>query len=271
MCNINYLKFKLTRLKFIRIVLYIPFLVKHYLGLFVYQFTKDKAKIKSFYNLYEGKRCFILGNGPSLSIDDLNLLKNEITFGFNSLFMVYNQTDFRPNYYMAADYHFFQNNKKVVQDIIEENKSTFMFFHLYKKYIKSNDSVISFFHNCIYKITPDSFRKKSVNPKPYKYISMYYSVVCMAIELAFYMGFKNIFLLGIDFSQSNTTKPMHFYKETSNNLKTYMFFKESMISCYSALHQYAIKNNINIYNASRQTELTEFPLISLDTVLSRGL
>ena len=33
---------------------------------------KNGDILKSFKNKYEGHRCFIIGNGPSLNIDDLN-------------------------------------------------------------------------------------------------------------------------------------------------------------------------------------------------------
>ena len=35
---------------------------------------------KKFKNIHEGKRCFIIANGPSIKTQDLRLLKNEICF-----------------------------------------------------------------------------------------------------------------------------------------------------------------------------------------------
>ena len=37
--------------------------------------------LKQYKNKYDGKRCFIVATGPSLTVEDLSLLKNEITFG----------------------------------------------------------------------------------------------------------------------------------------------------------------------------------------------
>ncbi len=40
-------------------------------------------------------RCFIIGNGPSLKETNLDLLKEEVTFGVNSVFLIFPETDFR--------------------------------------------------------------------------------------------------------------------------------------------------------------------------------
>ena len=61
-------------------------------------------EIKSYKNIHKGQRCFIIGTGPSLTADDLNKLKNEVTFGSNRIFEIFSQTDWRPTYYMNQDY-----------------------------------------------------------------------------------------------------------------------------------------------------------------------
>ncbi len=42
-------------------------------------------RIRQPRNKHEGKRCFIIGNGPSLQKTDLSLLLREITFGLNRI------------------------------------------------------------------------------------------------------------------------------------------------------------------------------------------
>ena len=48
---------------------------------------KKLARLK---NIHTGKRCFIIGNGPSLTSSDLDKLRdnNEICFGFNRIFYI---------------------------------------------------------------------------------------------------------------------------------------------------------------------------------------
>ena len=64
--------------------------------------TSDWGQYK---NKYIGRRCFLLGTGPSLTIEDLNRLheKREVCFGANKIFKIFNQTQWRPDIYCATD------------------------------------------------------------------------------------------------------------------------------------------------------------------------
>ena len=59
--------------------------------------------LKQFQNIHIGERCFIVGNGPSLRCEDLDMLKQEITFGSNYIYKIFNKTDWRPTYYFNSD------------------------------------------------------------------------------------------------------------------------------------------------------------------------
>jgi len=59
--------------------------------------------LDEFVGIHEGKRCFIVGNGPSLNKIDMSLLKNEITFGQNRCYLGYEKWGFPFTYYCLAD------------------------------------------------------------------------------------------------------------------------------------------------------------------------
>jgi len=48
-------------------------------------------------------RCFILGNGPSLSTHDLDLLKGQVTFACNKIHRLYHTTTWRPTHWCSLD------------------------------------------------------------------------------------------------------------------------------------------------------------------------
>lgn len=52
------------------------------------------SKLKEKYKTE--KRCFIIGNGPSINNTDLTKLKSEITFGVNGIFLKFPDIEFRP-------------------------------------------------------------------------------------------------------------------------------------------------------------------------------
>ena len=58
-----------------------------------------------FKGKYAGKRCFIIGNGPSLRMEDLDRLqeKGEICFGLNVIHKAYENTKWRPDFVCMKD------------------------------------------------------------------------------------------------------------------------------------------------------------------------
>ena len=63
-----------------------------------------------------GTRAFIVGNGKSLKVDQLNKLhaNNEISFGVNRIHLIYGQTAWRPDYWLLTD---LDGKKVYLQDI----------------------------------------------------------------------------------------------------------------------------------------------------------
>lgn len=56
-------------------------------------------QIKKYKDIHQRERCFIVATGPSLTLSDLEVLKNEYTFGMNSIVKLFDKTDWRPTYY----------------------------------------------------------------------------------------------------------------------------------------------------------------------------
>ncbi len=64
---------------------------------------KNDQRLLSLLDSHRGKRCFVVGNGPSLKIDDLDKLTGEITFASNRIFLAFEETQWRPTYYTMCD------------------------------------------------------------------------------------------------------------------------------------------------------------------------
>tara|TARA_B110000285_G_C14678352_1_gene403542 strand:- start:50 stop:403 length:354 start_codon:yes stop_codon:yes gene_type:complete len=63
----------------------------------------NQQKLSKYKNLHKGKRCFLIANGPSLNKMDLSCLKNEITFGMNRIYMIYDKLEFVPSYHFVSN------------------------------------------------------------------------------------------------------------------------------------------------------------------------
>ena len=97
------LKHKLGRSLILR-CLYLPIITmkEFYISHVLYS-RDDKCKIRKFRDNYRGKRCFIVGNGPSLNERDLELIKDEYSFATNRIYNIFNKTAWRPTFYVCVD------------------------------------------------------------------------------------------------------------------------------------------------------------------------
>ena len=70
-------------------------------------FEKSKyvKRLRMLKDTHLGEMCFIIGNGPSLSADDLEVLhkNNVLSFGFNRIFLMFDKTNWRPDFYVSQD------------------------------------------------------------------------------------------------------------------------------------------------------------------------
>lgn len=64
------------------------------------------ARAELFAQIREGQsreRCFIVGNGPSLTMSDLQAISEEDCFGANHIYKLFDKTSWRPKYYVLQD------------------------------------------------------------------------------------------------------------------------------------------------------------------------
>ena len=60
-------------------------------------------QISDLRDIHKGKRCFIIGTGPSLNKTDFSLIKDEILFGVNSLYRGFKMFGIGCKYYAVSD------------------------------------------------------------------------------------------------------------------------------------------------------------------------
>lgn len=68
-----------------------------------YPVDSNARKLASMKNIHRGKRGFVIGNGPSLTMNDLSKLTGEITIASNKIYLAFDKTDWRPTYYSIID------------------------------------------------------------------------------------------------------------------------------------------------------------------------
>ena len=154
--------------------------------------TRNDRLLLSFRNKHRGERAFIMGNGPSLNKCDLTLLKNEVTFGVNSIFLNEERMGFRPTYYVVEDFFVAEDRAPQINAFGGPQK----FFGNYLDYCLWGcpDSV---WLNVIinYKDYP-GFPHFSTNAARRLWVGGTVTYLCL--QLAYYMGFSEVNLIGFD-------------------------------------------------------------------------
>lgn len=223
----------------------------------------EHPELEIFRETHKGKRCFIVGTGPSLRIEDLNKLleHDEICISVNGIFKGFHLTNWRPNYYMISDPKgSIQWKEEIIKMDVKEKLVADVAF-LFDEELPEN---IHKWHMVINKekerhpLFSDDFSKASYHGYTITYDG--------ALQLAAYMGFEKIYLLGVDCSQPKDGE-QHFVKNyQSEKYKNEVQHPEIQKLAYESAREYADLHGIHIYNASRGGELEVFERVDFDTL-----
>lgn len=236
--------------------------------------SKYSKRLSEFQNIHNGETCFIVGNGPSLSTDDLEVLhKNNIpTFGFNRIFLIFEKTDWRPTYYISQDEKMLKNCSQQVNDM----DLPYKFIPLQLKYYFgiNIDKALYFNMSAVNMVSKDSFRKFAT------VVENSNTVAYTAAQLAAYMGFKKIYLIGVDHSFSvmqndkgeiiRDENAKDYFTDAYNADKNELYIPNLDASTRTFLK---MKKNcdaagIEVYNATRGGKLEVFPRVNFDDLFT---
>lgn len=239
----------------------------------------DSKYIGGLRNIYEGKRCFVIGNGPSLTTEDLESLKGEVTFACNRIYDIFAYTGWRPTYYMCIDSAIISEMRLNQSEILTLSQSEI--FCINRSFVQNFEDKLNIheiflegaFLTNINKLVMDG-----VSENVSDHFTKTLSVVCTMIEFAFYMGFKEIYLLGIDHyfgieinmngdKVINRDVQAHFKEQKDKSV--FPARKEALTRCYEVLRDYADLHGVIIKNLTRGGKLEVFERDSLENILSQ--
>lgn len=244
--------------------------VRMYLSLLKKENIENYKKLKGLKNKYQGKRCWVIGNGPSLNADDLDQIQNEYSFAANRIYYIFDKTSWRPDFYMCQDPRAIQN----VLDDDNEGKKELNKKMVFASKVLTNQ-VNQFFSNPIfYRLCKSSDPSNiQITHNLPVYVVEGLSVTYSMIQFAIYMGFSEICLLGVDHNQNlaneKNVENMHFDKRYKVDLKSYPTISEYeyLTSCFQKAKEECEKKGISIYNTTRGGRLEVFERRSLEQVL----
>jgi len=202
------------------------------------------------------------------------------SFACNLIYRIFPETEWRPTYFFCTDSVY----SRVLGDEIQAKVSAPIFMNetAFRMLRRVFGQIIwtSNITTDTYKVHPDMLAY---------YYSSQATVMSFMIEMAMYMGYKNIYLLGVDCTNS-FAQGGHFSKEyddthvaraekrRAKNILNRSFEtleevgemrRDRSLDAYAVLAKYAKKNDVRIINATRGGELEIFERADFDEVVDK--
>lgn len=238
-----------------------------------YRLIGNGRSLSRLHNTQLGKRCFIVGNGPSLRAEDLTMLHEhgEITFAFNRIFQIFDKTPWRPTYFLSQDNLALSTSAREMAEIPAKAK----FIPIEAKWYQGiSIKGATYFH-----LVPNDERdyhlfSEDIPSQIYNSTTVAYT----AIQLAVWMGFKEIYLIGTD-HHFHTTRDRYGKIHIDPNAKDYFaddYNKkrngewlpnvDASTMAFESARDYADVHGIKIYNATRGGKLEVFERRDFDSL-----
>ncbi|MGO5048690.1 6-hydroxymethylpterin diphosphokinase MptE-like protein [Dysosmobacter sp. Sow4_B12] len=241
--------------------------------------TRYGKRIAAYENAYAGRRCFIVANGPSLRAEDLDLLQDrgEVTFAMNRIYKLFDQTRWRPTFYVCEDELIAGGQQAEINAI--PAKAKFIPIEL-NWYHNVRIEAADYFHL--------NYREEERYPFSFSTDAAHQldcrgTVTFTCMQLASYMGFSELYLLGVDHNYQRTIdingnvvvdpNAKDYFCEgydadikdivvhdMGNNTRAYLDAK-----AYCA----AAGGKVAIYNATRGGKLEVFPRVDFDALFTK--
>lgn len=240
-----------------------------------YRFSKDAARIRSLKDSHRGERCFIIGNGPSLTAADLDRLRGEFCFAANGIYRIFRQTQWRPQIYLCVDAFMLRDIKDAISSL---KLPLFLIDSEGKKYKleRRNKNIVYICNYCPFLLHRHRYKDGiQVSPDVSKYFTAGGTVTFTSIQLALYMGFTTIYLLGVDHQYSKVCletgeiieRPgVVDYFDRTPPARYSIQNVATTTAAYMAANAYASAHHVTIKNLTRGGALEVFPRDNFDEI-----
>jgi len=239
-----------------------------------------------FHLCYAGKRAFVIGNGPSLNLQNLSLLKGELTFVVNSFWRHPILSSWQPVGLALADPLYFRQDIKRQHEFagMHHNITEGAFFvPLSAHNIISSNNLLPEDRTFYCSLCGSMERLEDFDYDLTKPIPGCQTVTLFAIMIALYMGCNPVYLIGMDHDFLATpSDPTHFYNteaearmrpEDEKGFVTWSY-EELMVAVtkmwrgYQNLKHVSEKRGYEIYNATEGGFLDVFPRVKFEELFS---
>lgn len=158
--------------------------------------SENNRRLQGLHHKHKGQRIFIIGGGPSIRQQNLQLMRDEVTIAFNTFFNTARDLGWMPTYYLVEDPFPAEDNQ---DDINAVAGTTKVFAYDLRYCLKPGPETIYVHFDRHYAVYPSpAFPRFSSDVSKAVYWGG--TVTYMGMQLAYYMGASEVYLLGIDLS-----------------------------------------------------------------------
>jgi hypothetical protein len=154
--------------------------------------VRSRRRLAALRDRHRGQRCFILGNGPSLADMDLSPLRSEVTFAMNRGYLLFPRLGFESTYFTCV-------NRLVLEqfggDIDGLGMPRFVSWPG-RRFVRDATFVRCFWRE------PVGF---SMDPRRGLWLGA--TVTYFTLQLAYFMGFETVVLIGVDHHFTTRGRP----------------------------------------------------------------
>lgn len=226
----------------------------------------EASRLKAFHDIHRGEDCFLIGNGPSLNKMDLKVLNDYYTIGLNKIFLLFERTGLNINYHVCVNRFVIE---QCTQDFLKMDFPSFISYKNRNALLEKSKNV--FFLGDVHSAWK-FFEDITTG------ISQGSTVTFTAMQIAFYMGFSRIFLIGVDHSFAHKGTPhkvetmqgedtSHFDPDYFKGLKWQLPDLEGSERAYRMAKIHFENDNRRIMDATVDGKLTVFPKIRFEDAL----
>jgi hypothetical protein len=154
-------------------------------------------RLADYKDKHRGQRCFVIGNGPSLKQTDLTRLRNEASFGMNRIYLAFPELGFGTTYYVCINSLVIE---QCAEDIRELSMPKFLSWRSRNLIPPKNVAEDPIFLHTTYsgpKFAPDARGRLWEGA----------TVTNVTLQMAYYMGFDPVILIGVDHTYSTQGRP----------------------------------------------------------------
>lgn len=248
------------KIRYVQYGIWQPFMFNT--GVILRKYGLIKLPIKKYKDKYCGERCFILATGPSMTLEDIKILRNEYTFGMNTICKTFSNLGWETTFLGIQDYKVYGALKNTIENA--SNCILLLGGNLRKRYHLPKHAVVFPLDLMNHDVHPTDCYETDFSDDCSIRVYDGYTITYSLIQIAAFMGFKEIYLLGCDCGYSGDK---HHFIEHGVKDPNFESAQERMFFSYRIAKQYADADGIKIFNATRGGALEIFPRVKLEDVV----